>query len=81
MGVGVNDGVAEMRGVAVGVEEAVFVGIVEVGKGPNRACDVPARAVLIPFISCCVFSLRPKTLLLLKVTAYVMKTRPRHSTI
>ena len=41
---------AEMSGVAVGVEEAVFVGIVMVGNGPSKACDVPARAVLMASI-------------------------------
>lgn len=60
---------AETSGVVVGVEEAVFVGIVMVGKGPNKACDVPARAVLIPSISCCVCSLKPSTFELLNVTA------------
>ena len=39
-------GVAEIRGVAVGVEEAVLVGRVEVGKGPRSASAVPAMDVL-----------------------------------
>lgn len=43
---GVNVGVAEISGVAVGVEEGVLVGMVAVGNGPNRACIVPAMAVL-----------------------------------
>ena len=44
---GVKVGVAEMRGVAVAVGEAVLVGTVAVGKGLSSACAVPARVVLI----------------------------------
>jgi hypothetical protein len=48
-GVTVEDGVAVgIVGVRVGVSEAVAVGTVEVGNGPSSACDVPARAVLVP---------------------------------
>ena len=43
----VRVGVAEMRGVAVAVEEAVLVGIVKVGNGPRRASAVPAMAVFV----------------------------------
>jgi hypothetical protein len=63
---GVNVGVAETRGVLVGVEEAVWVGIVWVGKGPSSACAVPARAVLMLFKSPDPL-LRPNTRELLKV--------------
>ena len=44
---GVKLGVAEMRGVAVRVEEAVAVGTVEVGNGPSKELAVSARAVLV----------------------------------
>lgn len=44
---GVNVGVAEISGVAVGVLEGVLLGMVDVGKGPSSACMVPAMAVLI----------------------------------
>jgi hypothetical protein len=40
-------GVAEIRGVAVGVEVSVLVGMVRVGKGPSSAFAVPTIAVLI----------------------------------
>ncbi len=48
--VGVLLGVAEIRGVAVAVGDAVFVGCVAVGKGPSNASDVPATAVLMLLI-------------------------------
>jgi hypothetical protein len=43
-------GVAEISGVGVAEGEAVFVGKVEVGKGPSRACTVPTMAVLVALI-------------------------------
>jgi hypothetical protein len=46
---GVEVGVAETRGVVVGVQEGVTVGMVWVGKGPSSACAVPARLVLMAF--------------------------------
>ena len=64
---GVKVGVAETSGVLVGVEEAVLVGMVWVGKGPSRACAVPARAVLIASMPCGPVP-RPETLELLNVT-------------
>lgn len=44
---GVRLGVTETSGVAVGVEEGVLVGKVDVGKGPRSACIVPASAVFV----------------------------------
>jgi hypothetical protein len=41
-------GVAEIRGVAVGVDVSVLVGMVRVGNGPSSAFAVPTIAVLIP---------------------------------
>lgn len=43
----VRVGVAEIKGVAVGVEEGVLVGSVEVGNGPSSASAVWAMAVLV----------------------------------
>ena len=40
-------GVAEIRGVAVGVEVSVLVVMVRVGKGPSSAFAVPTIAVFI----------------------------------
>jgi len=68
-------GVAEIRGVAVGVAEAVFVGMVNVGKGPSSASAVPAIEVLIaetfppP---------RPEAVISPNVTAYTMNIKPIH---
>lgn len=66
---GVNVGVAEMRGVGVAVGEAVRVGMVWVGKGPSRACAVPASEVLMASMPVCELFPRPKTLELRNVTA------------
>jgi hypothetical protein len=74
---GVEVGVAEMRGVAVSVEEAVLVGTVMVGNGPSRACMVPAMAVLI-LSTCWELSPRPNTPLLLKREPNPTKTNPIH---
>jgi hypothetical protein len=77
---GVNVGVAEISGVAVGVEEAVLVGMVDVGKGPRSACMVPAMAVLI-LSTCSAPFPRPNTPLLLKMEPNPMKTNPMHRII
>src|SRR5688572_27397469 len=63
-GIGVCVGVRVLVGVRVGVRvregvsEAVWVGAVDVGKGPNSACDVSATAVrvLLAFRCVCVMS-------------------------
>lgn len=72
VGCGVTDwvmvGVAEMSGVGVAVAEAVWVGLVAVGKGSSRACAVPIRAV---FVASTLFpdpSCRPWARLLLKTS-------------
>jgi hypothetical protein len=57
---GVKVGVAEISGVGVGLEEAVRVGIVCVGKGPSKACIVPAMAVLMLATPCGLFP-KPNT--------------------
>jgi hypothetical protein len=62
-------GVAEIRGVAVGVDEAVLVGIVKVGKGPSRASEVPAMAVFVAAASLCEGPPRPEAVISLNVTA------------
>jgi len=62
-------GVAEIRGVAVGVEEAVLVGIVEVGKGPSSASAVPAIAVFVAAASLWDGPPRPEAVISLNVTA------------
>jgi hypothetical protein len=50
----VTEGVAVgSTGVSVGVSVKVAVGAVEVGKGPRRAPDVIASAVLVPFAILC----------------------------
>ena len=75
---GVKDGVAEMRGVAVGVEEAVLVGAVWVGNGPSRACAVPANAVLMLLRSPPLPSVRPNTFVLPNVMNSAMKINARN---
>jgi len=77
---GVNVGVAEISSVGVGDEEAVWVGRVMVGKGPSRACMVPAMAVLMLSTFCGLFP-RPKTPLVLKMEPNPRKTNPRHKMI
>ena len=77
---GVNVGVAEISGVAVGVEEAVRVGIVCVGNGPNKACIVPAMAVLMLSTLCGLFP-RPKTPLLRKREPNPTNTNAIHRSI
>jgi hypothetical protein len=62
-------GVAEMSGVAVGVDEAVLVGIVKVGKGPSSASAVPAMAVFVAAASLWDCPPRPEAVVLLNVTA------------
>ena len=74
----VKVGVAEIRGVAVGVEEAVFVGAVWVGNGPSSACAVPARAVLILSRSPPLPPLSPNTLELPNVIHNATKMKPRN---
>ena len=64
----VSVGVAEIRGVAVAVEEAVLVGIVKVGNGPSRASAVPAMAVLVPAASLWDCPPSPEAVISLKVT-------------
>jgi hypothetical protein len=71
-------GVAEIRGVAVGVEEAVFVGMVSVGKGPSSALAVPAMAVLMPAAFLCDAPPRLEAVMSLNVTAYTTTTSPMH---
>lgn len=66
---GVKVGVAETRGVLVGVEEAVLVGMVCVGKGPSRACAVPARVVLMALMLDWELFPSPKALVPRNVTA------------
>ena len=72
-------GVAEIRGVAVGVDVSVFVGMVNVGKGPSSAFAVPTIAVFI--LSAWLFEPPPRleAVISLKVTAYTTKTRPIHN--
>ena len=65
----VSVGVAEIRGVTVGVDEAVFVGIVKVGKGPRSASDVPAMAVFVAAASLCDCPPSPEAVVSLNVTA------------
>ena len=61
LGVRVIVGVAVGRvGVNVGVSDGVTVGAVEVGKGPNNAPAVSARAVLVLFASPCGSASLPK---------------------
>ena len=72
-------GVAEIRGVAVGVEDVVGVGIVRVGKGPRSACAVPAIAVFVPSASLCDPAPSPEAALSPNVTAYTTTIKPRHS--
>jgi hypothetical protein len=67
-----------MRGVAVRVGEAVLVGWVWVGKGPSKACIVPAMAVLM-VLTLLPLAPRPNTPLLLKMEANPTKTNPRHN--
>jgi hypothetical protein len=64
----VSVGVAEIRGVAVAVEEAVLVGIVKVGNGPSRASAVPAMAVFILAASLWACPPSPEAVISLKVT-------------
>ena len=71
-------GVAEIRGVAVGVDVSVFVGIVSVGKGPSSAFAVPTMAVFILSAWLCEPPPRLEAVMSLKVTAYTTKTRPTH---
>ena len=77
----VDVGVAEIRGVAVAEEEGVGLGLVEVGKGPNSACDVPAMAVLTESTSLWACSLKPKAAVLFMNTAPPARTSPTHSRI
>ena len=60
---------AEIKGVTVGVDEAVLVGIVEVGKGPSSASAVPAMAVFVAAASLWDCPPSPEAVVLLKVTA------------
>ena len=76
---GVNVGVAETRGVLVGVEEAVRVGIVCVGNGPSSACAVPARAVLMLLRSPADPLLSPNTRELLKVIPRATMMNPTNN--
>jgi len=62
-------GVAEIRGVAVGEDVGVLVGMVSVGKGPRSASAVPAIAVLVMSEFLCDCSCRLNTLPLLKKSA------------
>jgi hypothetical protein len=62
-------GVAETRGVAVGVDVSVLVGMVSVGKGPSRAFAVPTIAVLIPSAWLCEPPPRLEAAMSRKVTA------------
>lgn len=73
-------GVAETSGVAVGVEEAVLVGMVIVGNGPSKACMVPAMAVLI-LSTFCGLLLKPNTPVLLKRELNPTKTNAIHKSI
>ena len=77
---GVNVGVAEISGVGVGLEEAVRVGMVDVGKGPSKACMVPAMAVLM-LSTCCGPLPRPNAPLLRKREPNPTKTNPIHKSI
>ena len=67
--VAVSVGVAEMRGVAVGLDEAVLVGSVAVGKGPISASTVLAMAVLVPSALLCLSSPSPDAFLSRKASA------------
>jgi hypothetical protein len=71
-------GVAEIRGVAVGVDVSVFVGMVNVGKGPSSAFAVPTIAVFKASAWLCEPPPRLEAVMSRKVTAYAMKTRPIH---
>lgn len=64
----------------MGVDVSVLVGMVSVGKGPNRAFAVPTIAVFI--LSAWLFAPPPRleAVISLKVTAYTTKTRPIHKT-
>ena len=62
-------GVAEMRGVAVGVDVCVLVGMVRVGKGPSSAFAVPTIAVLMPSAWLCEPPPRLEAVMSRKVTA------------
>jgi hypothetical protein len=73
-------GVAEIRGVAVGVDVSVLVGMVRVGKGPRSAFAVPTIAVFILSAWLCEPAPRLEAVISLKVTAYTMKTRQIHKT-
>ena len=77
---GVNVGVAEISGVGVGLAEAVRVGIVEVGKGPSKACIVPAMAVLM-LSTCCGLLPSPNAPLLRMREPNPTKTNPTHKSI
>ena len=77
---GVKVGVAEISGVAVGVEEGVRVGSVMVGKGPSKACMVPAMAVLM-LSTCCGLFPRPNAPLLRKREPNPTNTNPTHRRI
>ena len=72
-----NVGVAEISGVGVGLDEAVRVGMVWVGKGPSRACIVPAMAVLMLSTLCGLLP-RPNTPLLRMREPNPTKTNPMH---
>jgi hypothetical protein len=74
-------GVAEIRGVTVAVNEAVLVGIVEVGKGPSSASAVPAIAVFSPDTPPCDCPPSPDAVVSRNVTAKTTTTRPRHKVI
>jgi hypothetical protein len=77
---GVKVGVAEISGVGVEVEEAVRVGMVIVGKGPSRACIVPAMAVLMLSTFWGLLP-RPNTPLLRKMEPNPTKSNPIHRRI
>jgi hypothetical protein len=77
---GVNVGVAEISGVAVGVEDGVRVGSVWVGNGPSRACIVPAMAVLIVSTRCGLLP-SPNTPLLRNREPNPTKTNAKHRRI
>ena len=77
VGVRVCEGVAEgMAGVAVGVSVGVPVGRVDVGKGPNRAWEVRARAVLVLSALLCAFRFPPE--LRLKAATESSRIKPIH---
>jgi hypothetical protein len=71
-------GVAEIRGVAVAVNEAVLVGRVEVGNGPSSASAVPAMAVFSPDTPPCDCPPSPEAVVSRNVTAKTTTIRPRH---